>query len=596
MRALLRAIRSHPRAALAIVLTTLIGGAARLATVTWGDPFLFHPDERGFVMWEAASIEWRGLTHGDWRPETTTYGPVIYELALALKWTFLGGIEHARRQASESPDAWAYVHAGIEAWDDGDPFSFLAWTQLVRTFGALASAIAIALLAAAAWRLEGARAGVVTAVLAASSVGLLQAAHYATTDSLVLVEIAMLLHACAGLARRGGWGNAIYAGLSVGLIAATKSSGLLLLAAVPIAIASSPGASGAPWPDRALARRWLGRSLAALATSRFVIVVAVMVATYAALCPWAFFERELYFGVPANRSGAAVLMSQYTDHDYEFYDWRFTYNGTVPYLYLITHVLPYAVGVPILIAAALELARSIGRGAASARIALFAALPTFLLVGMWGVKTIRYALPSVPGLLLAASFLLARAIDRGGASRAIAGVAIALVLARGVAFTAMFLEPDPRTLAGRWLDDHAAPGDVIVLEPEASYTAPLGGNEDGVGVDRPARRDIRVRRLWSQRPAPSAVAAHVDSTLRGARYLVIGEWYLRRGLHPEAPVRAPEQARFYRALTTGELPFRRVAAFPRAPRLGPFAWDESDAEILAVCFDHMPVYVYERVE
>jgi hypothetical protein len=82
--------------------------------------------------------------------------------------------------------------------------------------------------------------------------------------------------------------------------------------------------------------------------------------------------------------------------------------------------------------------------------------------------------------------------------------------------------------------------------------------------------------------------------LGDARYLVVGEFYLRRGLHPEARERARDQARFYRALLEGETGYQLVASFPRAPCLGPLCWDESDAEILAVSFDHMPVYVYER--
>jgi hypothetical protein len=86
----------------------------------------------------------------------------------------------------------------------------------------------------------------------------------------------------------------------------------------------------------------------------------------------------------------------------------------------------------------------------------------------------------------------------------------------------------------------------------------------------------------------------VEATLRGARFVVVDGFYLRRAMHPEAAWRAPEQARFYRALMSGELDFEVVADFPREPRLGTFRWDESDAEILAVAFDHLPMMVLER--
>lgn len=597
MRAVRAALRTAlariDRAALlAVVVATLVGGAARLSTVTWGAPFLLHPDERGFVMWEAGTIEWRGLVQGDWRPRTTTYGPLMYELAIGLKWLFLGGPGEAREEARQYGDEWEYVRAAIEDGPERAPFSLVRWTHVVRAAGAIGSAVAIALLGVAAWMLAGARAGAITAWLAALSAGLVQASHFATTDSLLMIWIAMLLHACAGLARGGRGGYALYAGVALGLTAATKMTGLVLLAIVPIAIAASAGGGGPLRSDRRIAGHWLGRSIAALATRRFALVVVSTLALYALLCPWAFFDREAYFDVPAHVSGRAVFLSQYTDSDYEFWDWRFPYNGTTPFLYHLTHVIPYAVGVPVMLAGLAGMGRWWRRDAVAARVALLAALPTFLLVGPWGVKTIRYVLPVVPGLLLGAGAWCARAWDRGALARALVVLVIAAGCARGLAFTAMFREDDPRVLAGRWLLEHAERGDVVVVGPEGSYTAPLGTNDDGVGREGGPIPGLRIRRIWQGRPAD--VPAHVDAMLRDARFVVVGEVYLRRALHPEASWRARDQARFYRALFDGETGFERVATFAREPRLGPLVWDEHDAEVFAVAFDHMPVYVFER--
>jgi hypothetical protein len=460
------------------------------------------------------------------------------------------------------------------------------------------------MLGRAAWRLEGPRAGAITAWLTALSAGSIQASHFWTSDSLLFVEIAMLLDACSRMTRpvvlgasgaiRGrGLGAELGAGIALGLIAATKMTGLLSLAVVPSAIAASPGGTGLLRSERATAHHWMVRSLAALFTRRFWTVIVVAATTYFVLCPWPFLEPEAYFDVPANRSGREVFLSQYTDQDYGFYDWRFTYNGTLPYVYFLTNVLPYAVGTPVLVAALIEMRRALAPRATLARIAALSAIPTFLLVGSWGVKTIRYALPSVPGLLLAAGACFARALGRGGPMvRTTTAVALAFSWARGIAFTAMFAQDDPRVLAGRWLRERLRPGDVVVVEPEGSYTAPLGTHDDGVGVEAPPIPGVEIRRLWQH--APSDVRAHLDSTLRGARFLVVGEFYRRRGLHPEAPARAPQHAAFYRALFLGETEFALVATFDRAPCLGPYCWDESDAEILAVSFDHMPVYVFER--
>jgi hypothetical protein len=158
----------------------------------------------------------------------------------------------------------------------------------------------------------------------------------------------------------------------------------------------------------------------------------------------------------------------------------------------------------------------------------------------------------------------------------------------------MFAEPDPRLLAARWLAEHAHDGDLVVTEPEPAYTAPLGLNEEWMGVPPFPMPHLRVLRLWAGWPSDAALPAHVDGMLRRARFLVVGDFYRRRGLDPCARERAPLHARFYEALIAGETGYQRVASFEREPTLGPLRWDESAAEALSVDFDHMPVWIYER--
>ena len=82
---------------------------------------------------------------------------------------------------------------------------------------------------------------------------------------------------------------------------------------------------------------------------------------YFIVCPWPFTVPGLYFDVPGNRSGAEVLRSQYRDTSYAFEDWRFTYNGTTPFVYVLAPVLSYALGGPLLGVALLGLARGLSR-------------------------------------------------------------------------------------------------------------------------------------------------------------------------------------------------------------------------------------------
>lgn|GEM_PF-1481799 len=599
--------RTSTLCALLVGASVLLGGAARVRSASWGLPYLLHVDEKGFVLWEVAMVEWRALRQDDWRPRTTTYGPLLYESGVLLKWAFFGGRAHALEVAERYPDPWSYTMGAFGADGSGAPLEWAQYVYVLRVASALAASLAILFLALAAWRLEGAAAGAIAAVCSAACVGLLQASHYFTTDSLVLVEIALLLHAAARLATGGGLGSAVYAGVALGTILATKMSGALLGAVLPVALyynaSWAPRAAPHAWPrlHAALARSRFLRAMAASLSPRLLVAIGCAVLVYFILCPWPFTVPELYFDVPGNRSGSEVLRSQYRDTSYPFYDWRFTYNDTTPYVYALAPVLSYALGGPLLGVALLALLRGLRRRRAIDMIALAAFLPTFLLVGGWGVKTIRYALPCVPGLLLAASALLTHWIARPPTQwRAVTRSAAAAVLAHtvlyGLAFALIFTRPDPRVAASRWLAAHVQRGDVVVTEPESAYTAPLGEDADRVGRDpsAPFPAGLRRRRLWDEPLAAADVAAHVNDRVADARYLVIGDFYLRRGLHPAARSRAAGQALFYRAVLAGKTGFVRVATFDSTPRLGPIVFDERDAETLSVDFDHMPVMIFER--
>ena len=589
-------------AVLVVVLAMGAGAAARLGTVDWGLPHALHVDEKAFVIWPALEMEWEGLRNDDWRPRTNTYGPLVFELVVGVKWWLMGGREHAERVASRYRGSWDYVRGGFDSLGMA-PFHMPQLVLLVRWMAAILGILAIGLLAAAAWALEGRRAGAFTAILAAVSVGLIQVGHFYTPESLLVFEIAMFLCACALLARGRGLAVAAWAGLCLGLIAATKMYGLVIAAALPLAIAAND-----PFPDAASRERELGRmlrrSVRALCGARMLVAVGVALVVYRVLCPWAFTESDLYFADgPATRDGFNQLLVHYRETEFDFYDWRFTYNSTTPFVYQLTAVLPYAIGGLTTIAAVIALLVGVRRLSATDRIGLAAALPILLLVGPWGVKTIRYVIPMVPALLLLTGSMLARwslARARGQpwhrrlGRRAAAALVLAWTAAYGLAFTLMFLSPDPRLSAARWIADHARPGDVVVVDREGAYTAPLGDDQDGVGVNPRVRPAVTIHRLWWGSPPQAEVGAHLEGALSNARFLVVGDFYERRGLSADAAEKAPAQHAFYTDLREGRTGFVRVRSFRPVPALGPVRWPEEEAEILSVCFDHMGIDIYER--
>jgi len=533
---------------------------------------------------------------GSFEPTVTTYGPFHYELALATKW-LISGTSGAAEAAASAADGWAYLNV----LDDParTPLTMISWIHTMRVVSAWCGVLTVLILARTARRLSGPEAASLVAWLAALAPGLVQVSHFYTPDGLLLLFEVMVLDAATLLLDRPSWQRATYAGLGIGLILATKLTGALVALLVPWAIYARREHPG----PGALVRACLSRPT--------WIAVIVSLATYALFCPWAVMRGPDYFSGGGGPTSGAFMLGTLYETDFGFYDWRFAYLDQPRGLTFFTSLLPYAIGGPAVLAglAGLFLADRRAR-----LIAWGALLPSFALVAGWTVLTIRYSLPLVPPLLLAASAGLARGL---ASSRVLGGralearlprvrlhashlaqVATALVLslslARGTAWTLMFTEDDPRALASRWIAEHAEDGDVVVAESDRPYTAPLGASDEPMGALPWEMPNLVIVRLFGGGELGAAVPAHTTRTLREARYLVISDWFLRRGLHPAAVTRAPEQARFYRELLAGRLGFTEVARFDREPRLGPLRWSERDEEQLAVCFDHCPVRIFER--
>lgn len=591
MRAALEALVNdrERRARWLVGLALLVAAVARLGTAGWGLPFRFHIDEQGFVMWVAAHTEWQGLVQGSFRPTVSTYGPLVYELAIGVKW-LLSGIGGATSAAETATDGWAY----LRVLDDPavTPLTMVEWTRAMRYVSACAGVATLLLLARAAWRLAGPEAAALLAWLGALAPGLVQVSHFYTPDGLLLLFEAAVLDASTMLLVAPSAKRASYAGVAIGLILATKMTGALVALLVPWAL----------WARRE--GPWRGAGLRAC-TSRWTwIAVVVSVLTFAALCPWAVLDGPGYFGGASGPSSGAYMLRSLYETGFGYYDWRFVYDGEPRGLVFFTSLLPYALGGPVV---ALGLAGLFLAERRVRAIAWGALLPTALFVSGWTVLTIRYALPLTPAVLLSAGAVLAQLV-RGehaftiAAQRvrpgrwglALAALVVALALARGLAWTLMFAEEDPRALASRWIAAHAADGDVVVTEADLPYTAPLGASDEQAGRPPWALPELRVRRLFAGNELGSAVPPHLRATLGDARFLVVSEWLLRRATSEAAERRAGTHARFYRALLAGQTGFTEVARFEREPRLGPLVWDESGEEQLAVCFDHCPVRIFER--
>lgn len=570
-----RSSRSSLWASVVLVLAVLAGTGARVATADWGLPFSFHVDERGFVVHEALATEWRGIRKDDWTPRINTYGSLVIYGVIATHWATQGGRSRAEAVARQFPSEHDYIHDGF-GFQGEAPFSLPRLLYHLRLLSAWLGGLAILLLGLAGRRLAGPWAGAATATLAAFTVGLLQVGHFYTAEALMIAPQALFLYACVRIATGGRWGSILLASLALGLVAAVKMPGLAVAGALPACVV--PGVAKLRW-------RHVGRAL--LHPAVWVVPLGALL-VYRVANPFPFEHAELYFdAVAGNRDGATVLAEQYVERLFPFMDWRAPWTGTSSYLYTLRSVMPGAAGWPLTLAAVAALGLGWRWRRPEDRMAWLAVLPTFVLVGGWAVQTVRYCLPAFPALVLVVGALVARHRSRRWRWAAVVMVVLPTTVL-GLAFAWTFTRPDPRILAAEYLADQVERGDVIVLELEGAYTAPLNTRGSFLGW----REDLQVpgvvvRRLWSRPTAdPEADAVRV---LDGARFVAVSDWYRHR-VH--APLEERGHARFYDALRNGELGFERVAVFPSGQR--PMLGDPLDRDPMLTCFDRCGVEIWRR--
>ena len=580
-----RTWREDTRAHALIGCALLVAAIARFGTASWGLPFRFHVDEQGFVMWVAAHTEWAGMHGQTFEPQVTTYGPLVYQLALGVKW-LLGGFDAASVSARSAADGWLYLSALEDP--TRTPLTMVEWTRAMRMVSAFAGVLTVMLFARTAHRLGGNTSAVLAAWFSALAPGLVQVSHFYTPDGLLLLFSAATLDAATMLAVKPTWRASTYAGIAIGLILATKLTGAFIALLVPWAL----------WSRRRSSRF---RLVIAAFSPWTWLAVATSVLVYIACSPWILDRGISHFAGGGGPTSGAFMLNTLYETDFAYTDWRFQYLGQPRGLTFFTSLVPYAIGVPVTLLGTLGLFFTPPRTRSLLWVAL---IPTTLLMSRWTVLTLRYALPLVPVFILSASLVVQALLARRGwswkrittrqATLTLTVLVLTASLARGLAWTWMFTEEDPRARASQWIATHVQEGDTVALEADLPYTVPLGTENESQGALPWTMPRIRVRRILANGQSGMAATQHLERELSGARYLIVTEWLLRRALHPEARRRYPEIHSFYSALMAGQTSFVEVARFQPQPTLGPLVWDESREEQLAVCFDHPPVYIFER--
>lgn len=553
-----------------------LGVYFRWTGLSWGLPWLLHIDERLFIVEKSFALE-ASLRHGLPDPGISSYGILPLWLTLFARKLF----------AASVMDSGAPIHGNLEA----------ATALLARGLSATAGAATI--LVVYFWGMRwGSTVGLTAAACIAGFPALVQASHFGTVESLLLLLLSLTLLAAERLAESPSRGRAVLAGLLFGLALSVKAPAAALF--LPLVHA---------------ARR---RTLEVLAVAMFVVVVLNPRLPGEVLLQlnsvWGGAPLgnpapgEVAEAGPTTRPSSDAAPASHTTllgnisraYSSTFHDWTLAYAQDRPILTELTKILPFAVGVAAESLAFLGLASLVRRRKPNdVRLLLFCAF--LLLVTLPArARTIRFIIPLFSAWAVLAAqgaAVLGALLSRAGLNSwfrwAPSLLLAGLTLAHGAAFTRIYKSEDARVAAARWLDAEVAPLEIVTVEDPPGYGPPLGSPTPEI-----VRQPLRYQLLWNgfyvihEKRSPEERQLHVQETLARTDVLVLSEGHRAEFLG--AGELRPVERSFYEDLDAGKLPFSKVKEFKTYPGLGPWIFPDDGAEVLMRVFDHPRIEIWRR--
>ncbi|HSA54760.1 MAG TPA: glycosyltransferase family 39 protein [Gemmatimonadaceae bacterium] len=516
--------------------------------ITWG---VLHVDERtaerGWAVDDEAPLGLLAEIHNIVAPEG------YRNLGYPLFYAFASGAVYAPYLG------YLAVTGKLQTPSSHFPYGLAEPTRTVRVLALLSKGLTMLLAVAVvlgAWYFARTAWDPTTGVLAAAFVALTYPlGYYARTGNVdvpMLAPTALALAAYAYMVRDGITPRrAVALGIGVGLALATKEAALGLFLAFPLAVpfirpARHPG--GAPGP----AVDW--RSWGIAATTAFL---ALGVGSGFFVDPGRYLDHLRFLAGRVDMlPESAVLTTSFP----------MTLAGHRDYLAFLAEGLPATLTLPGVILAGMGIAWAWRRSTRTFLLVLPAVTYLAFIFLLLRVGQLRYLLPlAVILAIFAAVGLVAGARTRHpvvrGASILLGGLALGTGLLRHADLTHAMLN-DSRYEAERWLAAQLRPGDRIEY---FGATQKLPRLPTGVEI----ARATRYRGMFATYDTSAARAEEIfgEWNQRQPRFVLLIPDHSTRSRGD--PYDATVPPALYRALESGEAPYRRVAFF-HTPPLFPF--------------------------
>jgi hypothetical protein len=291
--------------------------------------------------------------------------------------------------------------------------------------------------------------------------------------------------------------------------------------------------------------------------------------------------------------------------------WNAHFRDVQPQLYWLTNLLPWGVGPAMALwgtAGVVWLAA--GRTRMGAVVAAYP-LAYYAFAGQTVTPFIRYSLPLIPGLAVAAGILSADLLARPRWRRfAWGATAVVLVATAGyaAAYTSIYRNPDTRLEASAIVQETVPAGASILVEPSQNvpptgrYLTEPNFYRDYVGWGpHTMRRDRFVlytldvyKYLYDTRVPAEDKRRYIQQRLAQADYILMDDTFLELYDHLAGPDFAVVRG-YYDDLFHERLGFELVMHLKRDPSLLGFSLDDERAEFTFTLFDHPEIFLFKRM-
>lgn len=533
------------KAYLLLGLIVLTGGILRFYNLGWSRGYPFNPDEMNNIVIPATQLEY------PFHPQSFTYG----SLTIYLYHFLARGIS---------------IITNTPLWQDAQQVVLIG-----RFVSALLSTLTILVVYKLALKLaKSKKVALFSAVFTSLSVGAVQAAHFATTETILTLAAALLAYFILVIQQKQGWAKGYFwSGLTIGLATGAKLSALIFLPAYALGHVTN------------LSRpMFFKRNLSFVASLTLAGIIFIITNPYSILDNEGFLS-SFYFEKQIATGELPVFFTT-------------QFKNTTAYVFQIVKIFPWIIGWPITILGFLGLIRLVVLGTKKRRLeeyVIFAFLPLFYFAytASLYVKWTRYMIPMLPFLAIGASHILKKVLSKKNlaATLIILGLIVHQTLHTG-AFMSIYTSPDTRIAASAWIHQNIPEGSKLLLEPNDVVALPLDVDnlenrtyglswydfyslDDGGQIEKQIKLD------------------NLAVALAENDYLVIGS---RRIYANRMNKGFPITNQYYSLLFSENLGYKLVQTVSSYPKIMGIKFNDDNAEETFQVFDHPKILIYKNMK